>query len=145
MSNQLMPLLLAEDDDLDAELTISAFENRNLANRIVRVKDGVEAMEYLKYEGKYADREKINPALILMDLKMPRMTGIEVIKAIKSDPKLGLIPVVALTSSREAPDVRQCYELGVNAYVVKPVDFDEFVDAVGELGIFWAVFNEPPH
>ena len=140
----LKTILLAEDNPKDVELTIEALAEHNLANQVVTVKDGVEAMEYLKYEGNYKQRNPGHPAVILLDIKMPRMDGIEVLKAVRSDDKLKTIPVVILTSSREEPDLKKCYELGVNAYVVKPVNFKDFIDAVKEIGIFWALINELP-
>jgi two-component system, response regulator len=138
------PILLVEDDPKDADLTIMALAEYNLSNRVVHVKDGVEAIEYLKYEGDYSTREKENPAVILLDIKMPRMDGIEVLNIIKNDDKLKMLPVVILTSSRENPDLQRCYSLGVNAYVVKPVDFKEFVESVRSIGVFWAMINETP-
>lgn len=141
---ELKSILLVEDNPLDTELTLEALKEHNLANGVTAVCDGVEALEYLNYEGDYQERKKENPAVILLDIKMPRMDGIEVLEAIKSDPKLKTIPVVMLTSSREEPDLRKCYELGVNAYVVKPVDFKSFQNAVKQIGIFWALLNELP-
>lgn len=140
----LRTILLAEDNPQDMELTIEALSEHNLANQVIAVKDGVEAIEYLNYEGKFKDREKGNPAVILLDIKMPRMDGIEVLEIIRQDDKLKQLPVVMLTSSREEPDLKKCYELGVNAYVVKPVDFKDFLDAVKHIGIFWAILNEQP-
>jgi CheY-like chemotaxis protein len=140
----LRKILLAEDNPKDVELTIEALSEHNLANNIVVVKDGVEAMEYLRYEGNYKQRKHENPAVLLLDIKMPRMDGIEVLKAVRSDDKLKTIPVVILTSSREEPDLKKCYELGVNAYVVKPVNFKDFIEAVKQIGIFWALINELP-
>ena len=140
----LRTILLAEDNPKDVELTIEALSEHNLANHVVVVKDGVEAMEYLRYEGNYKQRKHENPAVLLLDIKMPRMNGIEVLKAIRSDDKFKTIPVVILTSSREEPDLKKCYELGVNAYVVKPVNFKDFICAVKEIGIFWALINELP-
>ncbi len=142
--SDLKTILLAEDNPKDIELTIEALSEFNFANRIIAVKDGVEAMDYLFYRGKYGNRKQENPAVILLDIKMPRMDGIEVLKIIKDTPSLKSIPVVMLTSSREEPDLKKCYELGVNAYVVKPVDFSEFIEAVKQVGIFWAVINELP-
>lgn len=142
--NKLNPILLVEDDPKDADLTIMALDEYSLSNRVVHVRDGVEALEYLKYEGEYSTREKENPAVILLDIKMPRMDGIELLTIIKNDDKLKLLPVVILTSSRENPDLQKCYSLGVNAYVVKPVDFKEFVESVKSIGIFWALINETP-
>ena len=140
----LKTILLAEDNPKGVELTIEALADHNLANQGVTVKDGVGAMEYLKYGGNYKQRNPGRPAVILLDIKMPRMDGIEVLKAIRSDDKLKTIPVVILTSSREEPDLKKCYELGVNAYVVKPVNFKDFIDAVKRIGIFWALINELP-
>jgi CheY-like chemotaxis protein len=133
-----------EDNPKDVELTLEALAEHNLANRVTVVKDGVEAMEYLRCEGRYNLRRTGTPAVILLDIKMPRMDGIEVLRTMKSDPSLKTIPVVMLTSSREEPDLKISYELGVNAYVVKPVDFQDFIEAVKEVGVFWAVINELP-
>jgi CheY-like chemotaxis protein len=140
----LKTILLAEDNPKDVELTLEAMAENNLANHIVAVRDGVEVIEYLRCEGKFAGRKDGNPAFILLDLKMPRMDGIEVLTIIRSDPKLKMIPVVILTSSREKQDLVRSYNLGVNAYVVKPVNFTEFIDAVKQIGIFWAILNEVP-
>jgi CheY-like chemotaxis protein len=142
--SDLKTILLAEDNPKDVELTLEALAEHNLANHVTIVKDGVEAMEYLRCEGKYENRKKGNPAVLLLDIKMPRMDGIEVLKAIRGDPMLKMLSVVMLTSSREEPDLKKCYELGVNAYVVKPVDFKDFIEAVKQVGIFWAVINELP-
>jgi CheY-like chemotaxis protein len=141
---QLRKILLVEDNPNDIELTLEALSKQNLGNRVVTLNDGVEAMEYLLYENKYAHRERENPGVILLDIKMPRMDGIEVLQAIKKNNELKTIPVVMLTSSREEPDLKKCYDLGVNAYIVKPVDFKDFFDAVKHLGIFWAMLNELP-
>lgn len=140
----LKTILIVEDNPQDVELTIEALSEHNLANNVVSVGDGVEAIEYLRFQGKYAGRVKENPAVILLDIKMPKMDGIEVLATIKSDNKLKMIPVVMLTSSREEPDLKKCYELGVNAYVVKPVNFSDFIEAVKHIGIFWALLNEHP-
>ncbi|MBN1398437.1 MAG: response regulator [Bacteroidetes bacterium] len=137
-------ILLAEDNSKDVELTLEALSEHNLANQVAVVRDGVEAMEYLRCEGKYSTRKRENPAVIFLDIKMPRMDGIEVLKTIRSEPSLKTIPVVMLTSSREEPDLKRSYELGANAYVVKPVDFEDFIEAVKQVGIFWAVINELP-
>lgn len=142
---ELKKILLAEDNPNDIELTLDALADHNLANRVVVLNDGVQAMEYLQYKGPFKNREKENPAVILLDIKMPRMDGIEVLQEIKTDPMLKTIPVVMLTSSREEPDLKKCYELGVNAYVVKPVNFKDFFEAVKFLGVFWAVLNERPN
>ena len=143
--DNLRTILLAEDNPKDVELTLEAISEHNLANRVVVVNDGVEVLEYLQYKGKFKLRKKGNPAVILLDIKMPRIDGIEVLQAIKKDPILKLIPVVVLTSSREEPDLKKCYELGANAYVVKPLDFKEFIHAVKQVGVFWALINELPH
>ena len=140
----LRKILLAEDNPKDVELTIEALSEHNLANHVVVVKDGVEAMEYLRYEGNYKQRKHENPAVLLLDIKMPRMNGIEVLKAVRNDDKLKTIPVVILTSSREESDLIKSYELGVNAYVVKPVNFKDFIEAIKQIGIFWALLNELP-
>jgi len=140
----LKTILLVEDNPKDVELTLEALSEYNIANRVVVVNDGVEALEYLRYEGKYKQRNKENPAVTLLDIKMPRMDGVEVLEAIRNDEKLKLLPVVMLTSSREEPDLKRCYELGVNAYVLKPVNFKEFMSAVKQIGVFWALLNELP-
>lgn len=137
-------ILLAEDNPKDVELTLEALEESNLANRVVVVKDGVETLEYLRCEGQYSNREPDLPSVLFLDIKMPRKDGIEVLREIRNDPKLKLLPVVILTSSREDKDLLNSYYLGVNAYVVKPVNFNNFIDAVKQLGIFWAIFNELP-
>jgi CheY-like chemotaxis protein len=142
--NNLGRILLVEDDPKDVELTMVALEEYNLANEVVVVGDGSEALDYLYCREKYADRISENPAVLLLDLKLPKVDGLEVLQQIKSDQKLRMIPVVVLTSSREERDMVASYKLGVNAYVVKPVDFHEFVNAIKELGVFWAVINEPP-
>ena len=137
-------ILLAEDDERDVELTLSALEECKLANEVIVVNDGEQALDYLYCRGKFANRPNSNPAVILLDIKMPKVTGLEVLRQIKSDWNLKQIPTVILTSSREEKDLIEGYELGVNAYVVKPVDFEEFIRAVKELGLFWAIINEPP-
>lgn len=142
---ELKKILLVEDNLPDIELTLEALTESNLANRVVVVHDGVEAMEYLLCEGEFSNRKPENPAVILLDIKMPRMDGIEVLQAVKANSKLKSVPVVMLTSSREEPDLRKCYDLGVNAYVVKPVNFRDFFDAAQRLGVFWAVINERPN
>jgi DNA-binding response OmpR family regulator len=143
MSN-LGRILLVEDDPKDVELTLTALEEYNLANEVVVARDGEEALDYLYRRGTFTTRSTDNPAVLLLDLKLPRVDGLEVLQQIKADAKLKLIPVVVLTSSHEEKDMVTSYKLGVNAYVVKPVDFHEFVNAVKELGIFWALVNEPP-
>ena|ERR1051325_9528758 len=142
--NALKHILLVEDSVRDVELTLAALAENNLANGVAVARDGVEALDYLYCRGKFAGRTDGLPAVMLLDLKMPRMNGLEVLRQIKSDPKLKAIPVVMMTSSREEPDLSKSYELGVNAYVVKPVGFQEFTDAVRQIGAFWAVINEPP-
>jgi len=137
-------ILMVEDDPKDVELTLTALEEYNLANEVVVTRDGEEAMDYLNCRGNFKTRENGNPAVLLLDLKLPKVDGLEVLQQIKSDDKLKLIPVVVLTSSHEEKDMVASYKLGVNAYVVKPVDFHEFVNAIKELGAFWAVINEPP-
>jgi CheY-like chemotaxis protein len=141
---EIRTILFAEDNPRDVELTLEALGDHNLANNVIVVRDGVETMEYLRREGKYKQRKTGNPAVLLLDIKMPRMDGIEVLRAIRNDNKLKMLPVVMLTSSREEQDLIKSYELGVNAYVVKPVDFKEFIEAVKQLGVFWAVINEAP-
>lgn len=141
---ELRPILLAEDDPRDAELIVESLTDSKLANRVIRANDGVEAMEYLRCEGKYKTRNPGHPAVVILDIKMPRMNGIDVLRAIRSDPALKLIPVVMLTSSREEHDLLRSYELGTNAYVVKPVRFSEFIEAVKQVGVFWAMLNELP-
>ena len=143
MSN-LGRILIVEDDPNDVELTLSALADYNLANEVVVTRDGQQALDYLYYRGEYATRSTDNPAVMLLDLKLPKVDGLEILQQIKSDERLKRIPVVVLTSSHEEKDMMRSYDLGVNAYVVKPVDFHEFVNAVKELGVFWAVINEPP-
>ena len=126
------------------ELTLTALEEYHLANEVIVTRDGEEALDYLYRRGTFAARSNDNPAVLLLDLKLPRVDGLEVLQQIKSDQKLRMIPVVVLTSSREERDMVASYSLGVNAYVVKPVDFHEFVNAIRELGIFWAIINQPP-
>jgi CheY-like chemotaxis protein len=137
-------ILMVEDDQKDVELTLTALEDYNLVNEVVVVGDGEEALDYLYCRGQFKLRTGDNPAVMLLDLKLPRVDGLEVLKQVKSDDKLKLIPVVVLTSSREEQDMVASYKLGVNGYVVKPVDFHEFVNAIKELGVYWAVINEPP-
>lgn len=138
-------ILLIEDNPNDQELTIRALKKHNLANKVQIVDDGAEALEYLFGEGKYLGRDiSAIPKVVLLDLKLPKIPGLDVLKRIKSDPRTRMIPVVALTSSREERDRLESYELGVNSYIVKPVDFDKFVEAVSELGFYWLLLNEPP-
>jgi CheY-like chemotaxis protein len=142
--NQLARILMVEDDPHDVELTLTALEDYRLANDVVVTRDGKEALDYLYCRGEFANRPSGNPAVMLLDLKLPKVDGLEVLQQIRSEERLKMIPVVVLTSSREETDMMRSYKLGVNAYVVKPVDFHEFVNAVRELGVFWAVINEPP-
>lgn len=137
-------ILLVEDDPKDTELTMTALEEYNLSNEVVVASDGEEALDYLYYRGKFQRRSGENPAVMLLDLKLPKVDGLEVLQKVKTDDNLKMIPVVVLTSSREERDMVSSYKLGVNAYVVKPVDFHEFVNAIKELGVFWAIINEPP-
>ncbi|MEJ5351061.1 MAG: response regulator [Melioribacteraceae bacterium] len=141
---KLKPILLAEDNPNDVELALEALRQHNIANRILVVSDGAEVLDYLYRRGKYSQREKENPACILLDLKMPKVDGLEVLKIIKNDSELKTIPVVMLTSSKEEKDIVDSYNLGVNAYVVKPVGFEKFIEAISNLGYFWAILNEPP-
>jgi CheY-like chemotaxis protein len=142
--NKLGRILMVEDDLKDVELTLTALEEYNLANEVIVTRDGEQALDYLYCRGEYKTRSSGNPAVMLLDLKLPKVDGLEVLKQIKSDGELRMIPVVVLTSSKEEKDMVASYKLGVNAYVVKPVDFHEFVNAIKELGVFWAVINEPP-
>ena len=144
MMTDVPAILIAEDNPNDVELTIEALERHRLANRVTVAHDGVEAMEYLRREGAFSNREPGDPAVVLLDIKMPRKDGLEVLREIRGDPALRRQPVVILTSSREEQDLITSYDLGVNAYVVKPVDFSSFIDAVKELGVFWALINERP-
>ncbi|MBL9216252.1 MAG: response regulator [Opitutaceae bacterium] len=140
----LKRILLVEDNLKDVDLTLAALADHNLANEVVVARDGAEALDYLYARGAFAGRDPGPPAVMLLDIKMPKVNGLEVLRAIKSDPALRTLPVVMLTSSREEPDLAESYSLGANAYVVKPVDFLQFVEAVKQLGVFWAVLNEPP-
>lgn len=137
-------ILLVDDSPRDRELALDALEAHHLSNEVVALRDGAEALDYLYRRGAYAERTDGQPAVVLLDLKMPKVDGTEVLRQMKADPKLKLIPVVVMTSSREEQDLLESYRLGVNAYVVKPVKFHEFVDAVKQVGGFWAVLNEPP-
>jgi CheY-like chemotaxis protein len=142
--NKLGRILMVEDDSKDVELTLTALEEYNLANEVIVTRDGEQALDYLFCRGEYQTRLSGNPAVLLLDLKLPKVDGLEVLKQIRSNGELKLIPVVVLTSSKEEKDMVASYKLGVNAYVVKPVDFHDFVNAIKELGVFWAVINEPP-
>jgi CheY-like chemotaxis protein len=140
----LKPILLVEDNPNDIELTLAALEAGQLANEIVICRDGAEALDFVYRRGTHANRTAQDPAVILLDLKLPKVDGLEVLAKVKGDPQTRAIPVVMLTSSREETDVVRSYDLGVNAFVVKPVGFNEFFSAIQELGVFWAVLNEPP-
>ncbi len=142
--NSLKRILFVEDSPRDAELVLDALAEHHLANEVIHVRDGADALDYLYRRGEFADRSNGQPAVVLLDLKMPKVDGLEVLRQIKGDPALKMIPVVIMTSSREEQDLLKCYQLGVNAYIVKPVQFHEFVDAVKQVGGFWAVTNEPP-
>jgi CheY-like chemotaxis protein len=142
--NDLKRILLVEDSKEDIEMTLEGLSEHNLANDVIVVRDGAEGLDYLYKRGKFKDRPSGNPAVILLDVKMPKVNGLEVLKTIKADEKLKIVPVVILTSSREESDLFESYKLGVNAYVVKPVNFQEFIAAIKHLGIFWALLNEPP-
>ncbi|MEW6212682.1 MAG: response regulator [Acidobacteriota bacterium] len=137
-------ILMAEDNPNDVELTLTALAEHNLANEVIVARDGVEAMDYLYRRGRFDQMPNGNPLVIFLDLKMPRMDGLEVLRQVKGDPDLKTIPVVVLTSSAEEQDVVESYNLGVNAYVVKPVVFDNFIEVVKQLGLFWVLMNEPP-
>jgi DNA-binding response OmpR family regulator len=143
-NNKLGRILMVEDDPKDVELTLTALEEYNLANEVIVTRDGEQALDYLYCRGEYKTRSGDSPAVMLLDLKLPKVDGLEVLKQIKADERLKIIPVVVLTSSKEEKDMVTSYKLGVNAYVVKPVDFHEFVNAIKELGVFWAIINEPP-
>ncbi|SKB67132.1 response regulator [Luteibacter sp. 22Crub2.1] len=140
----LRPILLVEDSPKDAELTLAALSRCQLLNEVTHVRDGVEALEYLRSEGKYAGASHGGPVVVLLDLKLPKLTGLEVLEEVRRDPKLSSTPIVMLTSSREEQDLVASYKLGVNAFVVKPVDFKEFFEAIQGLGMFWGITNQPP-
>jgi CheY-like chemotaxis protein len=142
--NELGRILIVEDDPRDLELTLAALAEHNLANEVMITRDGKQALDYLYCRGEFSTRSNENPAVLLLDLKLPKVDGLEVLEQIKLDERLKIIPVVVLTSSHEERDMVRSYKLGVNAYVVKPVDFHEFINAVKELGVFWALINEPP-
>lgn len=141
---ELKRILLVEDNKNDIELTLAALQENRLANEVVVARDGVEALDYLHRRGIFKMRAAGNPAVVLLDLKLPKIDGMDVLRQLKSDPELRTVPVVMLTSSREEQDLVASYNLGVNAYVVKPVDFADFAQAMSRLGLFWAVINEPP-
>jgi two-component system response regulator len=138
-------ILLVEDNPQDAELTVRALKKHNLANRLFTVEDGVEALDFVFCRGKYATRDNgHSPKVVLLDLKLPKVSGLEVLRALKQDERTRFIPVVIVTSSREDPDIKTAYGLGANSYVVKPVDFDAFAQAVSSLGMYWLLVNQPP-
>ena len=142
---QEIEVLLVEDNASDAEMTIRALKKNNLGNKLLHLKDGAEALDFIFAEGEYSGRQIENlPKVILLDLKMPKVSGIEVLRRIKTDERTRKIPVVVLTSSKEDPDIQECYALGVNSYVVKPVEFDEFQKAISNVGLFWLIINQPP-
>lgn len=144
MQRTLPCILIAEDSPNDVEMTLAALAENNLANDVIVVNDGEEALDYLYARNKFQGRPPGNPVVVLLDLKMPKVDGLEVLQVLKQDENLKMIPVVMLTSSREEQDLLKSYQLGVNAYVVKPVGFPQFIDAVKRLGVFWAVYNQPP-
>ena len=144
MQFELKPILLVEDSELDVELTLEAFKENRLVNAVLVLHDGEEALEYLCRQGRFADRPEGNPLLVLLDLKMPKVSGLDVLRQVKSDPELKKIPIVMLTTSREEQDLVDSYNLGVNAYVVKPVNFAEFAGTIRKLAAFWALLNQPP-
>jgi CheY-like chemotaxis protein len=143
--SKLKRILLAEDSSKDVELSLAALEEHHLANEVVVVSNGAEALDYLYRRGDFSTRPEGNPAVVLLDLKMPKVDGMEVLRQIKADEQMKMVPVVMVTSSREEQDLVKSYKLGVNAYVVKPIDFQQFIDAIKQLGLFWAVLNEPPN
>jgi two-component system response regulator len=144
--NEGIQILLVEDSASDAEMTISALKKNKLANKLLHLKDGAAALDYIFGEGEYAGRSiDDKPKVILLDLKMPKVNGIEVLQKIKADERTRTIPIVVLTSSKEDPDIEKCYNLGVNSYVVKPVEFDEFQKEITNLGLYWMIVNQPPH
>lgn len=145
MMNSMVEILLIEDNPDDAEMTLRALKKNHVANHIVHVSDGAEGLDFIFGKGSFAERDTtVNPKLILLDLKMPKVDGIEVLKKIKEDDKTRSIPVVILTSSKEDPDIRTCYDLGANSYIVKPVDFESFIKSVSELGMYWMLLNQSP-
>jgi two-component system response regulator len=145
MENAQVEILLVEDNVDDAEMTIHALRKKNLSNKLIHLQDGEEALDFLFGVGKYEGRDvTITPKLILLDLKMPKVDGMQVLSTVKSNEATKKIPVVILTSSKEDPDLSRCYELGANSYIVKPVEFNSFVDAVTELGLYWILLNHPP-
>ena len=144
MIDTIVEILLVEDNPNDVMLALHAFKKHKLSNHVHVVRDGAEALEFLFCAGAYADRPPDNPKAVLLDLKLPKVDGLEVLRRLKADPRTQRIPVVMLTSSREDQDIKKCYELGVNSYIVKPVDFEQFVEATYQLGLYWLLLNEPP-
>ncbi len=145
MDSTIVEILLVEDTEADAELAIHALRKRGLANRLVRVKDGAEALDFIFAQGEYSNRDICNhPKVVLLDLRLPKVSGIDVLRRIKGDVRTQKIPVVVLTSSKEGPDLEECYKLGANSYITKPVEFDEFTKVVGELGLYWLLVNQLP-
>ncbi|HLG40263.1 MAG TPA: response regulator [Chitinophagaceae bacterium] len=146
MTQNLVEILLAEDNTTDAELTIRELKKHNMANNLVHVKDGEEAIDFIFATGKYAGKREVLhfPKLVLLDIQMPKVNGIEVLQKIKADPRTKAVPVVILTSSKEDPDIQKCYALGANSYIVKPVNFDGFAQAIKNLGFYWLLLNQPP-
>ncbi len=140
----IRPILLVEDSQADAEMAMDALREANLANPVVHLEDGVDCLDYLYARGAWADRERLDPAVVLLDIKMPRMNGLDVLTQMRADERMRRIPVVILSSSREESDLARSWDLGVNAYVIKPVDVDQFFEAVRTLGQFWAVLNQAP-
>ena len=146
MEKSVVEILLVEDNTNDVELTLRALKKHNLANNVHVAKDGEEALEFIFATGKYEDRDMNNrPKLILLDLKLPKVDGLEILRQVKADERTKIIPVVVLTSSREEKDIIESYKLGVNSYMVKPVDFDKFINSVSELGLYWLLLNKPPY
>ncbi len=145
MNDQVIEILLVEDNPSDEELTLHALKMHHITNKIFVVRDGAEALDYIFATGKYAHRKSIaQPKVILLDLKLPKVDGLEVLQKIKADPNTNQIPVVVLTSSREESDIVASYEMGVNSYIVKPVDFNQFTESIREIGMYWLLLNEPP-
>jgi two-component system response regulator len=144
VADRLVEILLVEDNPSDLQLTLHALERNKLANQIHVVRDGVEALDFLFSTGPYAERPQRNPRVVLLDLKLPLIDGLEVLRRMKQEPRTRTIPVVVLTSSREERDIVESYQLGVNSYIVKPVDFEQFTESVRQLGFYWALLNHPP-
>jgi CheY-like chemotaxis protein len=142
--SELKRILLVEDSANDVELILTSLADNHIANEVVVARDGEEALDFLYRRGLFRLRMSGNPVVVLLDLKLPKVDGLEILAQLRADPALRFVPVVVLTSSREEPDLQRCYELGTNAYVVKPIDFQEFVDVIKQIGLFWAVVNQPP-